>query len=104
MEQRQDQRHPKRTSTYPPSLGIPDEFENISQIYLGYILGYILDMSKIYLGYRCIRDISGIYPRCIPNISQIYLEYIPDLSRITDESEIHLLIPHISGILRLGDT
>jgi hypothetical protein len=27
--------------TLPPSLGIPDKSENISQIYLGYILGYI---------------------------------------------------------------
>jgi hypothetical protein len=36
----------------PPSLGIPDESENISQIHLGYILGYISDISWIYLGYR----------------------------------------------------
>jgi hypothetical protein len=34
--------------------------------------------------------------------SRIYLEYIPDLSRITDESGIHLFIPHISWIPRLG--
>jgi hypothetical protein len=82
---------------YPPSLGIPDKSENISQIYLGYILGYILDISKIYLGYRCIPDISQIYPT-----SWIYLEYIPDLSRMTDEFGIHLFIPNISGIPRLG--
>jgi hypothetical protein len=60
------------------------------------------------LGYRCIRDISWIHPRCIPDSSQIYptfwiyLEYIPDLSEMEDEFGIHLFIPHISGIPRLG--
>jgi hypothetical protein len=94
----------------PPSLGIPDKSENIFQIYLEYILGYILDTSQIYLGYRCIPDISSIYPRCIPDISQIhptsriYLEYNPDLSRVTNKSGIHLFIPHISGIPRLVGT
>jgi hypothetical protein len=93
----------------PPSLGIPYKSENISQIYSGYILGYISDTSKIYLGYRCIPDISWIYPRCIPDVSQIYptsriyLKYIPDLSRMTDESGIHFFILNISGIQRLGD-
>jgi hypothetical protein len=32
-------------SSLPPSLGIPDKSENISQIYLRYILGYISDIS-----------------------------------------------------------
>jgi hypothetical protein len=41
----------KPNSILPPSLGIPDKSENISQIYLGYILGYISDISWIYLGY-----------------------------------------------------
>jgi hypothetical protein len=58
----------------PPSLGIPDKSDNISQIYLGYILGNILDISKIYLGYRCIREMN---PKYIPDLSNI-----PDLSRI----------------------
>jgi hypothetical protein len=34
-----------RGSWVTPSLGIPDKSENTSQIYLGYILGYILDIS-----------------------------------------------------------
>jgi hypothetical protein len=99
---------PHKAYLVPPSLGIPDKSKNISQIYLWYILGYISDTSKIYLGYRWIRIISQMYPRYIPDISLIYLsswiylEYILDLSRMTDESGIHLLIPHISGIPRLG--
>jgi hypothetical protein len=40
----------QESGTVPPSLGIPVKSENISQKYLGYILGYILDISKIYLG------------------------------------------------------
>jgi hypothetical protein len=52
-----------------------------------------LDISKIYLGYRCIQDISWIYPRYIQiypdissyiriylDISGIYLGYILDVS------------------------
>jgi hypothetical protein len=61
----------------PPSLGIPDKSENISQIYLGYILGCISDISKIYLGYICIPDISQMYPGYIPDLPNI-----PDLSGI----------------------
>jgi hypothetical protein len=63
---------------HTPSLGVPDKSENIFRLYLGYILGYILDISKIYLGYRCIPDISQMYPR-----------YIPDLSNISDLSRIY---------------
>jgi hypothetical protein len=91
-----------------PCLRIPDKSENISQIYSGYILGYIPDISKIHLGCRCIPDTSRIYPRCIPDVSQIHptsrihLEYILDSSWLTDESGIHLFIPNISGIPRLG--
>jgi hypothetical protein len=52
----------------------------------------------MYPGY--IPDVSRIYPRFIEH-PRIYLEYILDLSRMTDESGIHLFIPH-SGIPRLG--
>jgi hypothetical protein len=65
------------SDTLPPSLGIPDKSENISQIYLEYIQGYFLDVFQIYLGYRCIPDISQMYPGNIPNLSNI-----PDLSGI----------------------
>jgi hypothetical protein len=42
----------------PPSLGIPDESENISQMYLG----YIWDIFGIYPGFIWNIDESGIYP------------------------------------------
>jgi hypothetical protein len=41
-----------------PKLGIPNNSENISQIYLVYILGYILDILKIYLGYTDAAEIG----------------------------------------------
>jgi hypothetical protein len=72
------QNHSVFNGTIPPSLGIPDKSENRYQICLGYILGYILDTSKIYLGYRC-----------IPDISQMYLGYIPNLSNIPKLSGIY---------------
>jgi hypothetical protein len=52
---------------YPPAL----ESENISKIYLGFIFGYNLDTSKIYLRYRSILDVSQMYPGYIPDLSNI---------------------------------
>jgi hypothetical protein len=65
-----------------PIPGFPDKSENVSQINLKYVLGYISDISKIYLGCECIRDTSWIYPRCIPDIGIADLSNIPNLSRI----------------------